>query len=237
MNRHFLQIKETIAWIICEEKYFAIAKNEIQKQRDIIEEYIKENPEFKTSLTPLPVKDDAPEIIKEMSIATSKALVGPMAAIAGAIAYHGLKSMIESGAEHAIIDNGGDLALYIKEPVTIGIFTGPAKIKNIGLKILPQDKIMGICTSSGSVGHSLSFGKADAAIVISDDPVLSDAFATRLCNSIQNKNEDEISAIMQNLLTDELKGMITIIDDIMVLCGDIPEIVKVKMDIDKISKI
>lgn len=237
MNRHFLQIKETISWIICEDKYFSFAEKEIIKQRNIIEEYIKENPEFKVTLKPFIVKENAPEIIKNMAEAAKKAQVGPMAAIAGAIAQYGLISMIKAGAEHAIIDNGGDIAMYINEPVTVGIFTGPAKIKDIGLIILPENRIIGICTSSGTVGHSLSFGKADAAIVISNDTILSDAFATRLCNSVQNNNAEEISQTMQKLLIDELKGMITIIDDIMVLCGDIPEIQKVKMNIEKISKI
>ena len=43
---------------------------------------------------------------------------------------------------------------------------------------------LGVSTSSGTVGHSLSFGKADAVVVVADDAILSDAVATGIGNLV-----------------------------------------------------
>jgi ApbE superfamily uncharacterized protein (UPF0280 family) len=236
MTRYFVKIKETIATIISEEKYFLIAEEEILKQRAVIEEFIERFPIFKTTLEPYSVPDDAPDIIKYMSQATAKVGVGPMASIAGAIAQFSLKKMIESGSTHAIIDNGGDIAMFINEPVTVGIFAGPSKFKNVGFRILPTNEIISVCTSSGTVGHSLSFGKTDAAIVVGNDAIITDAVATALGNSVKDEDAQKISEAMQPLLIEGIYGLMAVIGDTVATYGNLPEIVRVNMDIEKISK-
>ena len=57
-----------------------------QKHRASIEQYIMRHPEFLTALSPLPVDDHAPEIVKEMLLAAQTVSLGPMAAVAGAVA-------------------------------------------------------------------------------------------------------------------------------------------------------
>jgi len=159
-----------------------------------------------------------------------------MASVAGAIAECALKRMIESGATHAIVENGGDIAMFISFPVTVGIYASEKGIRNLGLKFRPQGRIMGICTSSATVGPSLSFGKADAATVISGDVALADAAATALGNSIISKERGSIEKAMNSLMVEGIQGMIAIIEDTIGLCGDLPEIVKVHIDHDLITK-
>ena len=48
---------------------------------------------------------------------------------------------------------------------------------------------MGICTSSATVGHSLSLGAADAAVILANSAALADAVATRVGNRIQQKGD------------------------------------------------
>lgn len=237
MKRYLLQVNETIATIIADERFIPIAEAEIIRQRSAIENYIREDPRFRTTLEPYPVRKDAPRIVRCMAEAGGKAGVGPMAAVAGAIAEFALKAMMEAGATHAIVDNGGDMAMTISQPVTMGIFTGDSKIKNLGLKFKPRPGIIGVCTSSGTVGHSLSFGQADAAIVISRDVCLADAMATALGNAIKDKNSARIEKAMNACFIEGIEGMMVIIDDIIGVCGNLPEILKIRMDIGKISQV
>lgn len=236
MKRHEVRIKETIATIIADGRFISVAEVEIARQRSFIENYILEYPCFRTALEPYPVLPDAPEIIFRMADAAARVGVGPMAAVAGAVAEFALKAMIEAGATHAIVDNGGDIAMVLSQPIIVGIFTGPAKIKDIGLKFQPRPGIIGVCTSSGTVGHSLSFGQADAATVISSDVCLADAAATALGNAMKKNDSALIEEGMKNVQIEGIEGMLVIVDDTMAYCGNLPEIVKIKMDMEKISK-
>ncbi|MCA1989441.1 MAG: hypothetical protein LDL07_09915, partial [Desulfarculus sp.] len=44
---------------------------------------------------------------------------------------------------------------------------------------------LAVCTSSGTVGHSLSLGRADAATILAKDAALADAAATALGNRVR----------------------------------------------------
>jgi ApbE superfamily uncharacterized protein (UPF0280 family) len=235
MKRHQIRIKETIATIIADEKYVPVAEEEIIRQRRILEEYILAYPAFRASLAPCIVEVSAPAIIRSMAEAASRMGVGPMAAVAGAIAEFALKAMIEAGATHAIVDNGGDIAMILSQPVTVGIFTGPAKIKGIGLRFDLLAEIIGVCTSSGTVGHSLSLGKADAATVIAGNVCLADAAATALCNAITDNDSELMQNAITRLMIDAIEAMIAIIDDTLAVGGNPPNIVRAHTDVGKIS--
>ncbi len=235
MKRHVVRIEETIATVLADEQFIPPAESEIRRQRRLIEEYIEADPDFLTATDPYPVREDAPAIVRRMSEAGAKAGVGPMAAVAGAVAEFTLMAMRDAGATHAVVDNGGDVAMLISRPLTVGIFTGPAKIRDIGFQLPPRPGIFGVCTSSGSVGHSLSYGRADAAVVVAENVCLADAVATALGNSIQTPDADHVRESMQRLLIEGVDGLLVVMDDMLATCGDLPEIVNVHVDVDKIS--
>ena len=163
--------------------------------------------------------------------------VGPMAAVAGAVAEFAVRAMADAGATHAVVDNGGDVAMILSRPLTVGIFTGPARIRDIGLKFQPRRGIFGVCTSSGTVGHSLSFGRADAAVVVAD-VCLADAVATALGNSIQRADAHHVRAcIRTHCRIEGVDGLLTVVGDLLAAYGNLPEIVRVKMDVEKMSLI
>ena len=229
-----LRIKETIITVISEEKFIPVAEKEILYQRHFLENYIENDPLFKLTLKPYIVPYNVPEIVKRMVEESAKAGVGPMACVAGAIAEYTLKAIIRAGAKHVIVDNGGDIAMFINHPVTIGIYTG--KNNNIGFKFYPKKSIIGVCTSSATIGHSLSFGKADAAIVISPNVTLADATATALCNSITRKDKKLIENSINSLMMDEIEGMMVFIDDVIGMGGNLPEIINVEFNYDLITR-
>jgi ApbE superfamily uncharacterized protein (UPF0280 family) len=160
-----------------------------------IENYITRDRKFLTSLKPVEVELNCAAIVKEMAVQAKKANVGPMAAVAGAIAQFLGKDLIDQGFKEVIIENGGDIFLKIKKTRCIGLYAAKSPFTGkIFLKIKPEMTPLGICTSSGTVGHSLSFGCADSVTILSSNPALADAVATATANLV-NKKEDLLSAI------------------------------------------
>ena len=231
-----IRIKETIANIMCEESLYNVAVNEIELRRNQLEEYIEKNNDFLFSLIPVEETESMPEIALGMCRASSKVNVGPMATVAGAISEYSVKSIIANGGTFGIVDNGGDISLVTDREVVIGIYTGPAKIKNVGLKIKPENKILGLCTSSGVIGHSLSFGKAHAVTVLSHDTLLADATATALCNECKRKDPVLLEEVLKRFFIDGIIGAIVIYDDYFGCIGDIPEICETDIDYQLIAK-
>ncbi|NQU95600.1 MAG: UPF0280 family protein [Candidatus Omnitrophica bacterium] len=163
----------------------------VRRYRNDIISYIKTKPEFEKSLTPLPADDKAPDIIRAMLKASTLAGVGPMAAVAGAIAEFVGKGLLQFTGQ-VILENGGDIFIKTNTERKIGIYAGNSPLSGrIAIKVNPEVTPVGICTSSGTVGHSLSFGNADAVCVMAKEASLADACATACCNKVKTEREIE----------------------------------------------
>lgn len=196
------------------------ARKAVRKYRGELYDYIKEKPDFLTSLVPLPPLDSATSIIKNMCNAASLGKVGPMAAVAGAISkYVGLYLLRYT--DEIIIENGGDIFLKSKKDRYIMIYAGNSPFSNkLALLVPGRNEEFGICTSSGTVGHSLSFGKADAAVILSRDALLADAVATATGNLVKTESDIE-SALNLAMSVPGILGAIVIIGDKMGALGDV----------------
>ena len=211
-------VKETDLYIRASRNLHRKAYKLVLKYRRMLEEYIKQNPVFLTSLEPLTVGEDAPCIVQEMAKAASKVGVGPMASVAGAIAEFVGNELLALSPE-IIIENGGDIILKSLKKRMIGIYAGKSSLTGkIGLEISAEETPLGICTSSGTVGHSLSYGKADAVIVLSQSASLADASATAIGNLIVQP-DDIPNGIKLAEGVEGLKGVIIIQGDNMGLWG------------------
>ena len=190
---HILRIadKETDLQILANKKIDRdFVKQRMQEYRFAIENYISRDRRFLTALKPLAVELNASAIIQEMSKAAQKANVGPMAAVAGAIAQFLGKDLLSKGYKDVIVENGGDIFLKTTKTRLIGLYAGRGKLWNkLKLKIKPSDTPLGICTSSGTIGHSLSFGSADSVIILSPNACLADAVATAVANLVKTKQD------------------------------------------------
>ncbi|MBN1782851.1 UPF0280 family protein, partial [bacterium] len=134
-KRFHIEDKETIVTLLCQPAYRMSAVYAMKQFRSRLEEVIRQNPEFRTSHIPLEVSQDGDEFIQSMLTASSMVRVGPMAGVAGAFAEVALEGLLHTGAPEAVVDNGGDIALSVLSPVTIGIYTGNAAVQNLGFKI------------------------------------------------------------------------------------------------------
>jgi ApbE superfamily uncharacterized protein (UPF0280 family) len=228
--RHWIESKDLAAFTVTvkETDLYIRAASNLQKKthrlvfkyRRQLERYIEQNPEFFTSLKPLPVPAKAPRIVKEMIEAGRKADVGPMAAVAGAVAEFVGRELLEFSPE-VIIENGGDIFMKVLRKKVIGIYAGDSPLTGkIGLEINPGDTPLGVCTSSGTVGHSLSFGKADAVVTVAGSAALADAAATAVCNRVKTPG-DINDAIELGKGISGLRGIVIIIGNDIGVWGDI----------------
>jgi ApbE superfamily uncharacterized protein (UPF0280 family) len=157
----------------------------VTANRHSIETYFRSHPRFATSLEPQEAHGDAPAIIRSMADAARLAGLGPLATVAGAIAEAVGRDLLQH-ADEVIVENGGDIFIRTLVPRTVGLYAGRSTLSgHIGLRIAPEETPLGICTSSGSFGHSLSFGRADACTVLAHSTAVADAMATMLCNRIR----------------------------------------------------
>ena len=228
--RHWIKDKDLISFniVVKETDLYIRASTNLEKKayklvvkyRNALERYIRRHPAFLTSLEPLPVSDDAPHIIIEMSAAAEKVGVGPMASVAGAIAEFVGNELLAFSPE-IIIENGGDIYLKSLKKRIVGIYAGKLPLTGkIGLEINGQDTPLGICTSSGTVGHSLSYGKADAVVVLSKSATLADAAATAIGNLIIKPSDIQNGLDFANGI-EGLKGVVIIKGDQVGLWGKV----------------
>lgn len=184
-------VKETDLLVRAERDLSRETRESILKYRHQLETYIGVHPEFVRSLVPLNEDAYAPEMVKEMIRVSTLANVGPMASVAGAMAESVSKDLLEISKE-VIVENGGDIYLATSRERTIGIYAGSSPLSfKLGITISPEDSPLGICTSSGTVGPSLSFGKADAVCVLSKSAALADAAATAVGNVVRGGKDVE----------------------------------------------
>ena len=142
---------------------------------------------------------------------------------------------MDAGAGYAFVDNGGDIALVTDRPLVLGIYAGEASIRDLALEVQPTDEILGICTSSGAVGPSISFGCADAALVVSRNVSLADAAATALGNAVVDEMVlEKAFDVVKDI--DGIQGALVVKGDRFAAWGEMPRVVRAKMKTDFITR-
>jgi ApbE superfamily uncharacterized protein (UPF0280 family) len=235
VERHHFEYKDTIATLLCDPEYAETGMRSLLRSRTELESTIETHPLFRTTHDPFPSSEGDPELVLRMIRESAKAGVGPMAAVAGAFAEAALRAMLDAGAPEAIVDNGGDIAFFIRRPVTVGIYAGSSPVRDLAFEVLPRGATFGICTSSGTVGPSFSYGKADAAVVVSPNVALADAAATALGNRV--KEEADLGSCFDFMETiPDIEGAMVVFRDKMAFWGDLPRLVRSRVDVDLITK-
>lgn len=213
-------VKETDLLVRADKDLSQETRESVLGYRHQLETYIAMNPEFEKSLVPLRDDPHVPEIIQQMIRTSRLANVGPMAAVAGAMAESVSKDLLKLSKE-VIVENGGDIYLASSKERIIGIYAGnsPFSLK-IGIIVSPEETPLGVCTSSGTVGHSLSFGKADAVCILSKSGALADAAATSVGNIVQGKNDIKLG-LERGKEIEGVLGMLIIVGEKIGVWGNV----------------
>jgi ApbE superfamily uncharacterized protein (UPF0280 family) len=190
----------------------------VRSFREDILAHINRQESFQYSFEPVERLEGCPEIVSWMYDASEKAGVGPMAAVAGAVAQASGRLLVED-TEELIAENGGDIWMKLTRPAVVSIYSGGHNFGGVAVAIYPEKTPCGICTSSGRIGPSFSFGRADAATVISPDAALSDAIATSVCNRVGKELDMQAAAAYG--MECGASGVLIIFRDRMVVQGDV----------------
>ncbi len=184
-------VEETDLFICADRVVEKEAQEAAARYRHLIGDYGRKVPSFIGSLTPVAEVPEVPPIVREMIEAARLAGVGPMASVAGAIAEHVGKDLRRLSKE-VVVENGGDIFLDAEKDLTVGIFAGNSPLSGkVGIRISRRRMPLGVCTSSGTVGPSLSFGRSDAVTVLSARTALADAAATAIGNRVKGSDDIE----------------------------------------------
>ena len=228
LERVHFEIGETAVTIMAEKDYIPLAKRNIFNTREILMRKIRHDPLFRSTLEPYEPDEGEHPLIRRMCEASAKAGVGPMASVAGAVAMEAVDAMVDAGARTAVVDNGGDIAMSLAQELMVGIFSGD-RFPNLGFKCTPRDGIFGICSSSRTLGPSISFGKADLATVVSEDVLLADACATALGNWVGDGSEEELKMVLERVCTIKgVEGALVIAGERLAMRGVLPPLVRME---------
>lgn len=222
-------IKESQCTVISDkQEAIQAAMESIKRNRQDLEIYIKENPGFLYSLKPI-LPPQKPLVAKMMAEAAQKAGVGPMAAVAGAIADLAVNDMKSLGCEVAVVEDGGEISAFSNTPVDVAVAAGNDPLsKRFGFRL--TEFPIGLATSSGRFSHALSFGDAEAATVFCKNATLADAAATAVGNAVigENTSLGIKAGINRGLAIEGVDGILIIYRGKVGMAGNIPEIIKVE---------
>ena len=212
----------------------------IRSIRADLSSHIASNPDFLHSFTPLKSDDEnLPQIVSMMYESSNLCNVGPMACVAGTISEMALDYLMDLGSKKSIVENGGDIALVNDRTVLCGIYSGNDILGNdIAFKITKRKSPLGICTSSGKIGHSISLGAADSVTVISESSSLADGLATRIANDVKGADsEDNVvnAAETAEEFRELFDGALIICENNVATVGRLPKIVETnEFEVNKI---
>ncbi len=203
----------------------------IKYHRQELTNYVRDHPDFQYALKPVKMESTAPRIVQLMVKSSRVADVGPMASVAGALADFGLEAMLKTGANIAVVENGGEIAAYTRKPILVTILSGSLKLSGkIGFNLTEDDCPLGIATSSSKTGHAISFGEADSVTIVADTASLADAAATSVCNSVVGK--DVKKSVQMGLERAKgikgIRGALIIRGEHVGIAGRLPRIIKIK---------
>lgn len=192
----------------------------VREARGALQDYIGRDPAFLTALTPHRLLPEAPPLARAMAAAADVAGVGPMAAVAGAVAER-VGVRLSALAAEVLVENGGDIWLKCGKTRRVGVYAGASPFSlRLAIELNEAQTPLGVCTSSGTVGHSLSFGCADAVVILSPAAALADAVATAAANLVQGP-EDLARAVEFALAVPGVTGALAILGDKLAVLGEV----------------
>ncbi|MGV7927384.1 MAG: UPF0280 family protein [Spirochaetota bacterium] len=219
-----VKIETSDLYVRADKDYTGVIDRVVTEARDALRGHIAGQECFLSSFDPVPRMEAGHPVIAAMYRASEAAGVGPMAAVAGAIAEHAGRAILDSSGE-VLVENGGDIWLAVRDAVTLAVYAGASRFSGaLGIRMAPERTPAGVCTSSGRVGHSFSFGKADAVTIIATDAALADAVATGAANLVHGEDDLEEAAAYA-MAVQGVRGILVIRGDRMLAQGEI-ELVK-----------
>jgi ApbE superfamily uncharacterized protein (UPF0280 family) len=221
LARFEVRIRQSDLLVFATQDLGTLAFETLAEARRELERYIEHDGGFKRAMSPYEVDERAPGIAREMAKAGSEYDVGPMAAVAGAIAER-VGRVLLSRSQSVIVENGGDIFLALSRPARLRLYAGEDSpfADSIVFEVPAAPGGLGICTSSETVGHSFSYGTADAVVAVAASAARADAAATAIANRVSSP--DNVATVIEEEAREgKLKGLIIAAGEKIGFWGDI----------------
>jgi len=224
-----VKVRETDLHILATRDVTGEATHLVVQYRNQLEGYINRHPDFLIALEPMPDDRLAPPLIRKMLQGGLVAGVGPMATVAGVIAEFVGRGLLELEViDEVVVENGGDIFIHRNRDSIVAIYAGESPLSNrLGFRIPQELMPCGVCTSSGTIGHSLSLGKSDSVTVVAPGTALADGVATCLGNEVAG-GEDIEQALGVGAAIPGLTGIVIIVDEKLGVWGQL-ELVEIEV--------
>lgn len=223
------EFRETRGLILSDSREAIVkALSSLRENREKLERYARKNPKFLYSLKPIEVDDDSPVVAKMMAEAAAKACVGPMAAVAGALADLAVREMVSAGARVAVVENGGEVSAISELPIDIALLALDTPLsRKVGFRL--EKFPVGVATSSATFGHAFSLGEAESVTIFSKNACLADAAATAVCNVVKGENCELAMRHGIEMATsiEDVKGVLIIFRGKVAVAGEIPKLINI----------
>jgi ApbE superfamily uncharacterized protein (UPF0280 family) len=236
VKRAHFECGESAVTVIADERHHPVIRHAVMEARACIQQQIDQDPFFAVTLEPSPPPGKE-EVVDRMCRASQLTGVGPMAAVAGAVAEQAVMAAMKDGADFVVVDNGGDIALHTDREVTIGLYGIDPALHSLGMLIPPIEGILGVCSSSARIGHSISFGTADICTVLAEDVTLADATATHLGNLIVDASTHIMDSSLRAVMDiPGVKAALASAEGRIAMKGDMPRLLRVRPSESLITK-
>ena len=193
----------------------------LNELRGELKNWIMFHPEFAASLEPVDAAGCHSALVRAMADAARVCGVGPMAGVAGAIAQ-AVADRFVADSPDILVENGGDVFMHSTRERVVALLPDPANEARLGLRFASDDFPVSICSSSATIGHSLSLGSGDLVAVRAASGALADCAATALCNRLKGARDlDEVLAQAKGLAAAGLQGVFAQIGPKVAAWGDV----------------
>jgi hypothetical protein len=237
--KHSYQIQFSDGVLVSNKKgSFQIAINQLEQDLVELNSFVSIHPEWKESYKPYISTNSSQKnsVMAAMEKSVEFCNVGPMAAVAGALADRMKLKMLENHDVHiAVVENGGEISINSSEEIIIALIVLSSSLHSkLGFRYKGDQTDLGVATSSATFGHADSLGEADAVVVFAPSAALADAAATRICNEVkgQNPNQAIQNGIEAFREIPDLYGVFIVKGDLTARYGELPEIIRIKDEQD-----
>jgi ApbE superfamily uncharacterized protein (UPF0280 family) len=118
-----------------------------------------------------------------------------------------------------VVENGGDIMLHVSRRREMFILAESSPFVGLKVAVGPTPEPLGICTSSGRLGPSLSFGLADAVTIFAATSAAADAAATAVANLV--RTEHDIEAGIERARALGVAGVLILVADRIGVWGQV----------------
>lgn len=214
-------VEQTDLWVVARKDLTREVAAWVTELRGQLKAYMALDPAFGPSLVPVEVPPGAPQIVQAMARAGAACGVGPMAAVAGAVAQ-AVADRFRPVSPDILVENGGDIFMHSTVDRIVALLARPIEGARLGLRLAAGRFPLSVCTSSGRIGHSLSFGQADMVAVLARDGALADAAATALANLLRRESDmDGMLVAARTLIAHGVTGVFAQIGEAIGALGDL----------------